>query len=380
MPQRTAPRPEVERLSDLDSVVCSDLHVTEAVDDLLPHIDEKYRGPKKIIEAAENPKNDVFSTSHATPLQSMGLFEGTELDYNVHDPSTLLPRMEEFGIDAGILAPSLSSNIATVRNSRFAAALINGYNNWLLDTFLREDNGLYGTILVSGHRPEKSAEEIHRLAGEERMVGVQLPATGLVPPPGDVSYDPIFEATQEHDLPLCMHGVNGSFSVSFPVQRRWNQTYIENHTLAHPFSHMWNVTSMILEGVPERFPDLQFVLQEAGISWVPYLTWRLDDEYLKRPDDAPYLTDLPSTYLRERFYFSSQPIGHTETNPKHMAQMIEMIGVENVMFASDIPHHDFDPPWELYNRVRPHFDDNELNAVMGATALDVFDIDLGDNR
>lgn len=374
MSKQASPRPEVERLSGLNQVVCSDLHVTEDIDDLLPYIDDKFQGPKRIIEAAENPRNDVFATSHATPLKSMGLFEGTQLDYNIHDPETLVPRMEEFGLDMGVLSPSLCTNIATVRNSRFAVALANGYNNWLLDTFLQDDNGLYGTILVSGHRPEKDAEEVRRLADEERFVGVQLPATGLVPPPGDISYDPIFEATEEADLPLCMHGVNGSFSVGFPVQRRWNQTYIENHTLAHPFSHMWNVTSMILEGVPERYPDLEFVLQEAGISWVPYLTWRLDDEYLKRPDDAPYLDRLPSEYIADQFYFSSQPIGHTETNPKHIAQMIEMIGPNSVMFASDIPHHDFDPPWELYNRIRPHFDESTLNDVMGATALDVFDI------
>lgn len=376
MSKQASPRPEVERLSSLDRVICSDIHVTEDVEDLLPYIDDAYEGPKRIIEAAENPTNDVFSTSHATPLQSMGLFEGTELDYNVHDPEALLPRMEEFGIDGGILAPSLCSNIATVRNSRFAVALMNGYNNWLLDTFLQDDNSLYGTILVSAHHPEKSAEEIDRLADQDRMVGVQLPATGLAPPPGHSSYDPIFEAAEENDLPLCMHGVNGSFSVTFPVQRRWNQTYIENHTLAHPFSHMWNVTSMVLEGVPERFPDLEFVLQEAGISWVPYLTWRLDDEYLKRPDDAPYLEKLPSEYISEQFYFSSQPIGHTETNPKHMAQMIDMVGADSVMFASDIPHHDFDPPWELYNRIRPHFEDDTLNEIMGSTALDVFDISL----
>jgi predicted TIM-barrel fold metal-dependent hydrolase len=376
MSQEATPRPEVERLSKLDRVVCSDLHVTEDLDDILPYIDDRFRGPKRIMAAAENPKNDVFATSHATPLKSMGLFEGTELDYNIHDPETLMPRMAEFGLDAGVLSPSLSTNIATVRNSRFAVALMNGYNNWLLDTFLQEDNGLYGTILVSGHRPDKSAEEIDRLADEDRLVGVQLPATGLVPPPGDVSYDPIFRAAEDNDLPLCMHGVNGSFSVAFPVQRRWNQTYIENHTLAHPFSHMWNMTSMILEGVPERYPDLEFVMQEAGIAWVPYLTWRLDDEYLKRPDDAPYLEKLPSEYIAERFYFSSQPLGHTETNPKHVAQMIEMIGPDSVMFASDIPHHDFDPPWELYNRIRPHFDDETLNGIMGATAVDVFDLDL----
>lgn len=369
-------RPEVKRLSDLDSVVCSDLHVTEDVDDLLPYIDDKYRGPKKIIEAAENPKNDIFSTSHASPLQSIGLFEGSQLDYNIHEPETLLPRMEEFGIEAGVISPSLSSNIATVRNSRFAVALMNGYNNWLLDRFLQEENGLWGTILVTPHKPDKAAEEIDRLADEDRMIGVQMPATGLVPPPGHDSYDPIYEAVEDNDLPLCMHGVNGSFSVAFPVQRRWNQTYIENHTLAHPYSHMWNMTSMILQGVPERFPGIDFVMQEAGISWVPYLTWRLDDEYLKRPDDAPYLQKLPSEYIRENFYFSSQPIGHTETNPKHIAQMIRMIGEETVMFASDIPHHDFDPPWELYNRIRPHFDDDELDAIMGGTARDVFGIEV----
>ena len=70
---------------------------------------------------------------------------------------------------------------------------------------------------------------------------------------------------------------------------------------------------------------------------------RLDKEYSERRRDVPLLTERPSHYL-QRMFFATQPI----EEPEHLADMATLMGLfdgeNNVVFASDWPHHDFDHP------------------------------------
>ncbi|MEF8822280.1 MAG: amidohydrolase family protein, partial [Halovenus sp.] len=152
------------------------------------------------------------------------------------------------------------------------------------------------------------------------------------------------------------------------------ETYAEDHAMVHPFTAMWNLTTMLFRGVPERFPDLKFVFQEAGIGWIPYTLWRLDDHYLELSDEIPALDRLPSEYVHEQFYFTTQPLGHTARNPEHLAMAIEMAGPDNLMYSSDLPHPDFDPPEELFDRINGHFDRETVAGIMGETACEVYDL------
>lgn len=96
--------------------------------------------------------------------------------------------------------------------------------------------------------------------------------------------------------------------------------------------------------------------------------------------ELPYLEKLPSEYIDDNWYFTTQPIGQT-TKPKdsrnqnHLARMIELAGPENLMFATDLPHPDFDVPGELLDRVRGDLPQEQLDAIMGGNAVDVFGFD-----
>jgi uncharacterized protein len=96
-------------------------------------------------------------------------------------------------------------------------------------------------------------------------------------------------------------------------------------------------------GVPARYQKLKIGFSEAGIGWVPWIMLRMDKEYMERRREPPYLTDLPSTCVRQMF-FATQPI-EEPGNMQVMATILCLFGGENsVMFASDWPHHDFDHP------------------------------------
>jgi predicted TIM-barrel fold metal-dependent hydrolase len=52
--------------------------------------------------------------------------------------------------------------------------------------------------------------------------------------------------------------------------------------------------------------------------------------------------------------------------------VIEAAGPHNIMYSSDLPHTDFDPPEELFDRVAPYLDEEDVRGMMGETAAEVF--------
>lgn len=368
---------EVSSIEQLDWIVDTDAHILESVDDFLPYFDERFEASRQIVANASRPRENIYSVSHGLPSRAMFKREHaadkprrTEEGYK---PEEKLAEMGDFGIDYGVLDPTLNLSLSTCENRQIAAGLANAYNSWMLDNFLDEVDEFKGNILVAAQKPDLAAEEIDERAKEDDMVGVVIPHTGVIPPLGHPMYDPIYQAAEDNDLPICMHGGNGATFRGFPTQRQWNETYTENHVIVHPFGHLWNLTTMMVRGVPERFPDLKLVFQEAGIGWIPYAIWRLDDHYLIRPYEF-HIDRMPSEYIAEQCYFTTQPLGHTVRNPEHLAWAIEMAGPESIMYSSDLPHSDFDPPEELFDRIHGYFDEETVRGIMGETAMDVFGI------
>jgi len=366
----------IRSLDGVETVVDTDAHVTESVDDMLAYMDDAHEGVRRIIDDAANPGHDVYSVAHPMPpFIHSEAFGDVYSDTPTGTVESKRQEMDEFDLDYSILNPTLNLGLATVNNDHAAVALANAYNSWILDRFVDGgDDRIRTPVVVAPQKPSKAAEEIDDRASEDGVVGVQIPSTGLVPPPGHEWYDPIYRAAQDNDLPVLFHSGSGATADIFPVMRKWAETYAEDHAVVHPFTAMWNLTTMLFRGVPERFPDLEFVFQEAGVGWIPYTCWRLDDHYLELADEIPHLTQLPSEYVNERFSFSTQPLGHTPRNPEHLAQAIEMAGPGNVMYSSDLPHPDFDPPEELFDRINGHLDPADVEAIMGGTATEVFDL------
>jgi len=362
----------LSQLQNINPIVDADTHFNEGLGDVVPYLEEGQDAIRKHIEGAQLPLNEIFTLGLNTPVKPIG--EPGDSQTNVGDTRSAedkVGELNEYGIDYGVLEPSLFSTIPTITNDRFAVALAHAYNSFIIDTFGDVTDRVKLSILVAPQKPRMAAEEINKRAGTEGVEKVLLPGTGMVPPPGDERYDPIYEAADDNNLPVGFH-TGGSSLQAFPMQYWWNETFAEDHTVFHPFSLMWAVTSMVFRGVPARYPDLQFVFSEAGIGWIPYLEARLDDHYMEYTYDIPYLEKLPSEYMREQFHYTTQPLGKTVHNPSQVAEWIEMIGADRVMYSADLPHHDFDTPDELYDRIHGHLDHDDIERVMGHNAADLY--------
>ena len=119
--------------------------------------------------------------------------------------------------------------------------------------------------------------------------------------------------------------------------------YFEDHT-GFIFSNTVHVTSLVFEGVFERFPNLKFVTVEGGWSWAIALQWRLDASYRVMRREVPDLQRKPSEYMHSNVWHTTQPM----EEPEHLAwlpEALERSGVQDrLMFSTDYPHWDFDSP------------------------------------
>lgn len=364
---------KISSVEQLDVIVDADAHVTESVEDFLPYIDEKYSGVKKMISSGgaitTSPTDTVFSYSLPAPFEAT-LYKSDERRTNT--PEAKLEEMTDFGITHSIIGPTLMNVVHTINNPQYAMAFTNAYNSWLLDNILDKDDAFKGLIQVATHKPDIAAEEIDRLADEDDFVGVLISPTGLMEPMGDEKYHPIYQAAEDNGLPIVIHP--HLLIHSFPIQEKYSHSLPESLFLSFPLHQFWHICTILYRGIPELFPDLDFVWQEAGMSQVPYLKWRLDNVYLEHPNQIPGLNRLPSEYISENHYFTTQPVGHTAEHPEHLAWAIEMGGTENIMYSSDLPHLDFDPPEELLERITKRFDNEQIRNIMGENANRVFDI------
>jgi len=270
--------------------------------------------------------------------------------------------LDPYNIVYGVLEPLLGGN--TSRNLDEAAALCGAMNDWQAHEFVDPEPRLRASILVPQDDPDAAVAEIHKRAGDWRFCQIQL-GSKTSEPLGRRRYWPIFAAAQETGMSIGLH--IGGTQNSAPTASGWPQFYIEDH---HGLTHsMQNqATSLILEGVFDRFPGLKIVLIEGGFGWVPQLGWRLDAHWSKMRGEVPDLKRKPSEYLKTNLWYATQPVEEPE-HPEDLRQTIDWIGWDRMVYSSDYPHWDFDDPHLAF---RFQMTDVEKRKLLRDNALDVY--------
>lgn len=344
-------RPESKVNIDAEVIDC-DAHIRESVDNLLPYVPEGEE--RRYIE----------SPYFQYPSDGWDRSAGGRSGYaTVRGPEQEKQVMADLSLDTTIITPTMNLYHGLLGNREVANALARAYNDYIVDVWLDHDDAFKSGILVPVHDPEVGAEEIDEHGDEDGMVGVCLNPLGPEKGLGDERYDPIYEAAERHDLTVIMHGAATTHS-SYPNQTNYFHKFLEVHTVSHTFQQISQVVSILSRGVVERFPDLRFACLEAGLSWVPVL-YRLDKEFLARQNEAPLLEKLPSEYFGEKFWVATQPLEETG----NVEALVELAGGwDNLLFATDWPHWDFDSPTVVRDTIPAEYHEQ----VWSENAYDAF--------
>lgn len=245
---------------------------------------------------------------------------------------------DETGVDIAIIVPLTERSSV---NPEHEAAMAAATNEWLANTWLGSYNrhGRYkGTIRISTD-PDLAVAEIEKWADYPHFVQVMLnPYVGG--PFGQQDYWPVYDAAIRHGLAVCTHVTLQRPGPALMTPYGAPSYFLENH-MQFSLLYAAHLTSMICEGVFERFPDLRFTFVEGGFAWALPLVWRLDRHWKELRRETPWLKRLPSEYVRDHVSFTRQPVEEPR-NARDLARVIEWLGPQTLEFATDYPHWDGD--------------------------------------
>jgi hypothetical protein len=324
-------------LTVIDCDIHPGLHSTK---ELFPFLTKRWQ--QHLINYAVHFRTPYTSTTpypRSAPLLARrdawppsGRVPGADLDF------MRVQHLDELNVEYGVLQV-LDSLVFSLQNLDFSAAMAGALNDWQAEVWSRPEPRLKASVLVPQEDAPAAVKEIERRAPDKRFVQVNL-SPRVAEPIGRKRYWPIYAAVQAAGLPIGIHvgGYGGHAPTASGYPSYYNE---EHHSNAHSMAS--SMTSLVIEGVLERFPKLRFLFIEGGFGWVPSAAWRMDKHIARFRDEVPHLRRMPSEYVKQHFWFTTQPIEEPERTGD-MRTLIDWIGWDRLLFSSDYPHWDFDDP------------------------------------
>ncbi|MFZ0667809.1 MAG: amidohydrolase family protein [Acidimicrobiales bacterium] len=251
------------------------------------------------------------------------------------------------GVDAEVLFPSQRTMAAFMaqEDDDYHLAGLEAYNTWMHDEFMAADpDRLIGLAQMPGV-DTKTAIKWMRDAKSAGFRGVIISAYPSGGSDLSVDDDPFWEAAEEEQIPIHIHsGLRqagkrksaGSFQKAAAAAGR----EIGLAEMGGPVGDASQFMSkFIYSGIYDKFPGLQMVAVECGVGWIPHFLEHMDDHYWRnRTWTKSALKQLPSEYFRQNWKatFIREPFA---------VAVRHWIGVKNLMWSTDYPHHRHDWPY-----------------------------------
>lgn len=250
------------------------------------------------------------------------------------DPHKRIVDMDEEGVHAALLFPTIGLRFSAMRDSRVAAASCRAYNKWLADYCKPYPGRLFGMAAIPFQEPELAVKEM-------RFAVEKLGFRGVLIRPNPVrgrnmdnpELFPIWEAAQDLDVVVACHeGGILRHNPQIGHDRFSNFAYI--HAAAHPMEMQMAFMCMAFGGVFERFPKLKVSFLESGAGWLPFWLERLDNHFEKLGWIIPECKAPPSEYFRR------QCVIQVESEESTIPMVAKYVGEDYIVWGTDYPHFD----------------------------------------
>jgi predicted TIM-barrel fold metal-dependent hydrolase len=288
-----------------------------------------------------------------------GIFRAANARYRCED-------MDRDGVDAELVNGPYEQ-ISAIRDPELRAACVRGVNDWAREIY-EESNGRFIMLLpLSCQTPEEAVAELMRVAEFGLPTGVIFDWVNAPEPVLHQMWEPVWAAAAETGLPVNLHAnpSGGSRQMGVGVSGLEPRNQALMRVANFPMGAMGELMSaVVFSGICDRHPGMRFVLEEAGVGWVPFLYWRFDREYdfggpesrVFKPDIP--LSEMPTEYVKRQVFFTF------EVEEEGGFRRVPEIGLRNFLWASDFPG--LDSPWP-HSKAMGHA---PAEAALGKAALD----------
>jgi len=275
--------------------------------------------------------------------------------------------MRQMGVDYALMYPTSMLHIGMHPEAEVEVAITRAYARWMTERVLPCDSSIKTMLVLPFNDADASRRMVEEFSERPGVVGFMVTSLREVAVHHN-RYMKVYAALEERRMPLAFHGVT---DWQHPTQRLFNR-FLSVHALGFPLYNIIHMMNLVVNGIPQRFPRLRFIWMECGVCWLPFVMYRLDNEYMMRSSEAPLLEKRPSEYIQE-FYFTSQPLETTDSQD-HLAAIFDMIHAETqLLYASDYPHWDFDLPTRVLKL--PFLSDSAKRRILGENARALFRLD-----
>jgi predicted TIM-barrel fold metal-dependent hydrolase len=269
----------------------------------------------------------------------------SEADPAAWDPVARLKTLDEHGVSAQVLYPNVlafyARSMLAVGDAEFHLASVRAYNDFLTD-FVNTDSSRYaGITLLPFWDVDASVKELERCAeaGHRGVLFLNAPQKVDLPVLADKHWDKLFSAAEANKMSINFHVAASTADPAMvaamaPDNKEIQLTTTDTvmATVAQLMSNAGAITEVIISGLCDRYPNLDFVSVESGYGYVPYLLEALDWQWLNNGAHKEFPNRLmPSEYFRRQvygtFWFENQSL-----------QRLVDLYPDNLMFETDFPH------------------------------------------
>ena len=326
-------------------------NATQAMKDRVPYVSHGPEGAKWVTKSGvelgfANAKGAAPKRRHeAVPaagqeyrhdrIASTGLFtDSTQGIFRPTTPELRLKDQDRDGIQAEVMYGlhsmgwRMTDHEATVEFYRI-------YNDWLTSFCGYDRKRLVGLASIPSRNVDDAVAETHRVA-KLGLGGLDFLASWEMIPLWNPYWDPFWKAAADVNLAVHFHviGLPPAPPIPDDLPASAKMAHKATRMAAGPQAMVTILGSVIHGGALEKYPNLRIVLGESGIGWIPSALEKMDDEYENRWKRGLGLKMKPSEYWRRqcRATFQQDYVG--------VNNLLDVLGVETVMWASDYPHGD----------------------------------------
>jgi predicted TIM-barrel fold metal-dependent hydrolase len=299
-----------------------------------------------------------------------------------------LADMDIDGVDAEILFPPQRTvgHFLGDEDDSFVLAGIEAYNNFLWEEFCAPDRD---RLIGMAQMPSTGIDDAVDALRKAKARGFKGVVTSCWPSGGDSisdADDPFWAAASDEDIPVCIH-INLASRRARQSQRRAAEAAAAKGGggiyggkaakanakavagLGSVFSTVPStIGQLIFTGTFERFPELHVAMIETGVGWIPHFLEQIDDRYwrnrswgnipIKEPPSFYWFRNMSATFITDRNGVANR----------------YGVGVDNMMWSSDYPHHGNDWPYSrmTIDSMMSNIDRDERRRIVGANAARIF--------